>query len=218
MTHPTREEWMSYLYDELAPEMRAGLQTHLDSCGECRAQMNTWQQATQQMSEWKLPRRRKSSSGTALTRWAIAAALVGFAIVGGVRVKALNDDVQQLRAEMKGSRTEVEAAVRQQLAEQMQRELNSALAQVTEQATKASSAEAQSLMAAVAQKLEEKRLADQQTTLAALQKMSAQHVADYTSFRKELETVAVFTEAGLQSAQNQIATLAESPTSFSENK
>ena len=218
MIHPTREEWMSYLYDELAPGTRAGLQTHLDSCGECRAQVSTWQQATQQLSEWKLPRRRKVSSGVALTRWAIAAAIVGLAIVGGVRVKALNNDVKQLRAEMKSNRGELETAVRQQLAEQMQRELNSALMQVTEQAPKGASAEAHSLIATVAQKLEEKRLADQQTTLAALQKMNAQHVADYTSFRKELETVAVFTEAGWQRAQNQIATLAYTPASFSENK
>jgi hypothetical protein len=209
---------MSYLYDEMAPEARATFQTHLASCAECRAQLNAWQQTTRQMSEWKLPAKRKAAAGAALTRWAIAAALAGLAIIGGVRAKALNDDVRQLRAEMKGSRGELETAVRQQLAEEMQRELGAALAQVTEQTTKSASAEAQSLIAAVAQKLEEKRLTDQQTTLAALQKLSAQHIADYTAFRKELETVAVFTEAGWQRAQNQIATLADASASFSENK
>jgi hypothetical protein len=207
MTHPTREEWMSFLYDELSSDERAGLQTHLDACAECRAQMNTWQSAAQQMGEWKLPPKRKSAAARILTRWAIAAAIVGLGIVGGARLVSLNSEVKQLRTEM-----------RQELIEEVRRDLNSALTQVSEQATKSATTEAQALIAAVAQKLEEKRLTDQQAMLAALQKMNAQHAADYASMRKELETVAVFTETGLQRAQNQIATLAYSPASFSDNK
>ena len=29
MTHPTREDWMSYLYDELSPEQRSEMSAHL---------------------------------------------------------------------------------------------------------------------------------------------------------------------------------------------
>jgi hypothetical protein len=126
--------------------------------------------------------------------------------------------VKQLRAEMKNSRAEIETAMRQQLAAQWQQDFDAALAQASHQATKSASSEARSLIAAVAQKLEEKRLTDQQAALAALQEVNAQHVADYASLRKELETVAVFTESGLQRAQNQITTLALAPTGFTENK
>lgn len=198
---------MSFLYDELAPETRAGLQAHLDACCECRVQMTAWQSAAMQMSEWKLPPKRKVAVARTLTRWAIAAAIVGLAALGGARLVALSGEVKQLRTEM-----------REQLLLEVRRDLDSALAQVTEQATKSASTEAQALIAAVAQKLEEKRLTDQQATLAALQKMNAQRVADYAAMRKELETVAVFTETGLERAQNQIATLAYSPASFSDNK
>jgi ATP-dependent Lon protease len=207
MTHPTREEWMSFLYDELPPDARVALQTHLDACGDCRAQMDTWQTATQQMSEWKLPPKRRRAAAQTLTRWAIAASIAGLGVIGGGRLVSLNNEVKQLRTE-----------VHQQLIEEVRRDLNSTLAQVTEQATKSATTEAQALIAAVAQKLEEKRLTDQQATLAALQQMSAQHVTDYASMRKELETVAVFTETGLQRAQSQIATLADSPAGLSDNK
>lgn len=198
---------MSFLYDELPPEERTGLQSHLDACGDCRREVNSWQGAAQQMSEWKLPLRRKTATAPTVLRWAIAAAIAGLAVVGSVRLVALNNDVKQLRTEM-----------RQQLMEELRRDIDAALAQATEQAAKTASAEAKVLIAAVAQKWEEKRLTDQQAMLTALQQLNAQRVADYAAMRKELETVAVFTETGLQRAENQIATLAYSPASFSENK
>ena len=218
MTHPTREEWMSFLYDESPAESRASLKVHLNACAECRAQVTAWQQASRELNKWTLPRQRRAASSTPLMRWAIAAAVVGLAILGSVRMKALNDDVGALRAEIESNRKQAETTLRQQIAEQMHTEIDAALAQLTGQAAKTASAEARSLVAAVVQKLEEKRVADQQTTLAALQNLSAQRVADYASFRKELETVAVFTEAGLQRTQNQIATLADSSPNFTENK
>ena len=207
MKHPTREEWMSYLYDELPPATQTDLRKHLEGCAECRTQMNVWQSATRQMTDFKLPSKRRSAAAPTLLRWAIAAAIVGLVVVGGARVAALNNDVKQLRAEM-----------RQQLMEELRRDIDSALAQATEQAMKSASTEAQALIAAVVQKWEEKRLTDQQATLTALQQLNAQRMADYAAMRKELETVAVFTETGLQRAENQIATLAYSPASFSENK
>jgi len=194
---------MSYLYDELPPGTRAPLQTHLDGCDECREQVAAWRHATLQMSEWTLPRRRRVSRTGGLARWAVAAAVVALATVGSVCLVSLEKDVKQLRTDVRG---------------QVQRELNTALAQVTEQATKSASAEAQALIAAVAQNLEEKRLADQQATLTALQKLNAQRMTDYATLRKELETVAVFSETGLQRAQNQISSLAYTPTTISENK
>jgi hypothetical protein len=202
MTHPTREDWMSYLYDELPAAARAELHTHLDRCENCREQLRTWQHATHEMSAWKLPRRRKPVTAP-LIRWAAAAALVALAVMGGWRLVTLGDEVKKLRADVHN---------------QVQRELESALAQVTDQASKSASAEAQSLIAAIAEKIDEKRLADQQTTLAALQQMNAQRIADYAKLRKELETVAVFSEAGLQRAANEISSLGYVSANFSDNK
>jgi hypothetical protein len=195
MTHPTREDWMAYLYDECPADNRATLQTHLHSCGECRAQLAVWQSAGGKLDDWKLPARRKVRRAATLTRWAIAAAIVAIATMGGARILALNDQVKQLRAEVQRN-----------------------TAHVSEQAANAARAEAQMLVTALAQQSEQKRLTDQQTTLAALQQLSARHAQDYGTLRKELETVAVFSEAGLQRAENQISSLASTPVSFSENK
>jgi hypothetical protein len=219
MTHPTREDWMSYLYDELPANARSSLRTHLDSCAECRAQVQTWQSASRSLDEFTLPRRRKVLPRTSITKWAIAAAFVAFAALGVTRLAALNSEMKQLRVELQASlKRDVESAVRLQLAEKMQGDFDKALNRISEQAAKSANAEARTLIATVAQRIEAQRLVDQQTTLAALQKLSARHTEDYAALRKELETVAVLTEAGLQRAQSQIATLAYSPLPDGNNK
>jgi hypothetical protein len=196
---------MSYLYDESPAESQAPLRAHLKDCAACRAQIEKWQAASQQMNQWPLPRRRKvsPSPSPSLIRWAAAAAIAGLAVMGATNILAMKREVKQLRAEVQG---------------QIQRELNAAFVQVMDHASKSASAEAQTLLAAVAEKLEEKRLGDQQAMLAALQKLNTQRITDYAKLRKELETVALFSEVGLQHAENQISSLAYTPASFSNEK
>jgi len=203
MKHPTKEEWMSYLYDESPAESRESLRAHLKDCAACRAQIEIWQGATRQMNEWQLPRLRKVSRSRAFARWAAAAAIATLAVIGATNILAMKREVKQLRADVQT---------------QVQRELNAAFVQVMEQASKSASAEAQTLIAAVVEKLEEKRLSDQQAILTALQKLNAQRITDYAKLRKELETVALFSEVGLQHAENQISSLAYSPANFSNQK
>jgi hypothetical protein len=194
---------MSFQYDELTAENRAALQSHLEACAECRAQLKTWQGAARELDNWRLPPRRKTLRRASVVRWSAAAMVAGLAVIGAARIATLSKEVNQLRAEVqRSSRPDFDAA----------------LAQASDQTTKSANAEAQALIAAVAQHLEEKRLADQQATFAALQKLNARHTEDFASMRKELETVAVFTEAGLQRAQNQLANIAYSPASISNNK
>ena len=54
MNHPTREEWMSYLYDELNASERANLKTHLRGCAECAAKVSDWQAARTNLDAWQL--------------------------------------------------------------------------------------------------------------------------------------------------------------------
>jgi hypothetical protein len=162
-----------------------------------------WQGATRQMNEWQLPRLRKVSRSPALARWAAAAAIAALAVMGATNILAMKREVKQLRADVQN---------------QVQRELNAVFVQVMEQASKSASGEAQTLIAAVAEKLEEKRLSDQQAILTALQKLNAQRITDYAKLRKELETVALFSEVGLQHAENQISSLAYTPANFSNQK
>ncbi len=194
---------MSYLYDESPTGSQESLRAHLKECAACRAQIATWQGATRQMNEWPLPRRRKVSHSPSLPRWGVAAAIVALAVIGATNILAMKREVKQLRADVQS---------------QVQRELNAAFVQIMEQASQSASAEAQTLIAAVAEKLEEKRLHDQQAMLAAFQKLNTQRITDYAKLRKELETVAVFSEAGWQHAENQISSLAYTPANFSNDK
>ena len=110
---------------------------------------------------------------------AAAAAIVALAIAAGVRITALNKDVKNLRAEL-----------RRESAERI-----------------AAATEARSLIAEFTKTMETKRTEDQRVTLAALQQLSTKHAQDYSGLRKELETVAVLTEAGFRAAQSEIANI-----------
>ncbi len=190
---------MSYLYNELPTGERPPFAKHLESCVSCREQVKGWQQTGHELNHWKLAEKKRQSRGAVLSRWAIAAAFVGLATVGGVRLVAMQNEVDGLRAELK---------------RQVERDTSAAFARMTEQTSKATAAEAQLLIGGLLQNMEERRAADQHATLDALEKINAQRLADYASLRKELETVAVFSEAGLQRAQNQISTLAHTSTTF----
>jgi hypothetical protein len=194
---------MSYLYDESPAKERGAMEAHLQSCAECRANVAAWQGVARELSEWKLAAKHRRGQSPALARWAIAAAFVALAAIGGARIMVLDKQVKDLRAE-------IQKATRQ--------DLSAALAQVSEQATKAANAEAQGLINDFAQQWEQKRVEDQQSTLTALQRMTARHAQDYAKLRKELETVAVFSEAGWERAQSQISHLAATPASFSDQQ
>ena len=195
MTHPSGEDWMSYLYDELPATARSRMRDHLEACEECRVKLEGWERMSRSLDEFTLPRHSHTSRQSRLSRWAIAAGFVAFAAAGAMHVAALNREVKQLRAEF-----------------------NAVVTQERGQQVKGVNAEVQALITAVAQRLEAQRLADHQTTLGALQRLTRQHAEDYTALRVELETVAILTEAGLQRAQNQIATIAYSPDAISNNK
>ncbi len=60
----------------------------------------------------------------------------------------------------------------------------------------------------LAQSLEVKRTEDRQAMLEVLQKLESQRAVNFAALRKELETVAVLTEDGLQDTQAQIVQLA----------
>jgi hypothetical protein len=217
MTHPTREDWMSYIYDELPLESRSAIQAHLDLCPACREQVEKWQRVSGSLDQYRLPRRKQPLPHAGIIRWAAAAAFVALAAVGAMRVMALQREVTQLQSAMPGGlRREVEAAVRLEITSKMRAELEAARAEANAQAARMAKAEAQAMIDTVSQRLEAQRVADKQTTFSVLQKLSAQHAGDYAALRKELETVAVLTEAGFQRALNQIATLAYSPINDSD--
>jgi hypothetical protein len=185
MNHPTREEWMSYLYDELPSPRRTDLQAHLGVCPDCKRSVEGWRRTLAHLDAWDAtPPRRKPAVLPLVVRWAAAAGLVlgvGF-LVGRASAPAV--DTAQLRTEL-----------RQEFASQLQKSMD------------ASRGETREALGTLARAWTEARREDQQSTLSMLQRAEQNRQADFASLRRDLETVAVVGEQGLLNTRNQLARL-----------
>ena len=103
MSHPSREDWVAYLYGEADARDRSSFTSHLRDCGECRQQVERGRATMHAMNAWEMapvgkPRR------ASLPRWvpAAAAALIAFAVgLGAARLTAPEPvDVAALKEEM----------------------------------------------------------------------------------------------------------------------
>ena len=189
---------MPFLYGEVTPDLRQQLKTHLEGCAECRDELERWKLSLARLDAWKLPRSRKPAElFVPLLKWAAAALLVlGFGIGIG-RISASGSDAAKERAALK---FQIKQELRQELAQLARDEMNRA-----SPATLASArSEAERLLAAFAASLATQRDADNQTIRTALERLQLQNL----SLKKELDTVAVNTDAGLQQTEQQLAQLA----------
>lgn len=131
MTHPTREEWMAYLYGELDTQKETTLKSHLQECPQCEHEVAAWRGAMAALDMWQLPGNHKSAFRLRqvtrrAVRWAAAAALLIAAGYVAGRVSAPRPlDREQLFVSLKSS---LEPAIRLSLAEQTKRDMGLALA------------------------------------------------------------------------------------------
>jgi uncharacterized membrane-anchored protein YhcB (DUF1043 family) len=191
MNHPSQAEWMAQLYGELSGAEDARLSAHLAQCGECQAKVSQWRAAMSSLDEWKLPAVRPARPAKAVLKWAVAAALVfgvGIGLAAGYLASENSRNLAALRREM-------QAEFQVQLAKQREQ-----------------------LLTEVTRVVDERRAQDSGVTLAALRELSAAHRADYNSLHKEMETMAVLTENGLQQAEQQIVNLASNSETDKSNQ
>jgi len=203
MSHPTREEWMSYLYDESNGEHRANLAAHLAVCPECKASVATWRSTMRDLDEWRL---QKLLAGThrywPLLRWAAAAVVVLGLGFGFGRVSApASAGAEQVRAVL-------EPSIRQQLRKEFAMLLQDELERSSKATLTASGAQTRELLGDFAKVADQNRADDNRLVSAAIEKLDAQRLADYTSLKRDLDTVAVYSEAGLLQTRQQLVQLA----------
>jgi hypothetical protein len=193
--HPAPEQWADYLYEELAPEVRASLEEHLRGCVACQRQLTEWRETMSALDACKVrPRVRPLEVFTTSVRWAAAAALVlGLGWLGGRLAAPEVPDILRLRAEV---RADLEAELRQQFATRLQAALAAA-----EQRTGES-------LQALAATWAAARAEDQHTTLALFQRAERQRLSDYAALRRDLETVAVVAQDAIGLTQQQLTQLA----------
>jgi anti-sigma factor RsiW len=199
MIHPSREEWMDFLYDESPASRRAELDAHLKSCPACELQVARWRNTMGALDADELS---TPTAGKSITwskwKWAAAAAFIIAAVGGGFGLGRASSprDVQSLRAAIRSEmRGEMQAAM-----EEQRRGFAAALASV--------SSEAQRVLAEYTQAAEEKHLQERQTLLQTVQQLDASRQSEILSLRKDLETVALFTDDGLKKTEAQLFQLA----------
>lgn len=118
MTHPTREEWMEYLYNELDQKKRSALTSHLRGCSECQSEISGWRDVMRELDNWRLPQERKFRTPRArLIRWAAAAVLMIAAVYTISILSAPAYDMEQLRQQLSMElKTSLESDLREELA------------------------------------------------------------------------------------------------------
>jgi len=204
MNHPTREEWMSYLYDELTAEELSGLAAHLAVCPDCKTRVNDWRAARKNLDSWQLPARPvRVPVQRPLVRWAAAAALmlgIGFGV--GRFATPATANAEKIRAT-------IEPAIRQQLRQEFTQLLRDELDKATSATLAASGEQTKHWIEDYSQALEAKHTEDSQAIRAALSRLESQLLADVVSLKKDVDTVAVYADAGLRRARQDLVQLAD---------
>jgi hypothetical protein len=204
MNHPTREEWMSYLYDELTNEQHANHAAHLAVCPECKTKVADWRGLKTDLDAWQIVAKPAHVVwNRPWARWAAAAVVmlsVGFG-TGRFSMSA-SADPEKLRAA-------IEPSIRQQLRTEFTQILREELDKSSAATLTAANTQTKELVGDFANGYEQNRAADNQAVSAALNKLDAEHVASLASLRKDVETVAVLTDVGFRQAQRQIYQLAD---------
>jgi hypothetical protein len=202
MNHPTREQWMSYLYDELSAEEHSSLAAHLAVCPDCKSRLSDWRSARRSLDAWQLPLRpARVALQRPLLRWAAAAALIIGIGVGRFAMPA-TANVGKIRAA-------IEPEIRQQLLQELTQLLRTELDRTASATLAASGEQAKRWVEDYAQALEGRRTEESRAVYTALNTLKSQHLADFVSLKKDVDTVAVLTDAGLRRAQQQLVQLAD---------
>jgi hypothetical protein len=184
VNHPSAEEWMGYLYDEVAPERKRELHAHLAQCGDCGRQLQQWRAGMMALDDWKLPTTRRKVSvpqPATMLKWAATAAVVlvaGFAI--GRQTSSAAGEVAELKASVA----------------QLTQKIENERATAGEQSLR--------MFAEYAKLDDERRKEDRRTFAVALHEMDSRLL----KLRTELETVAVNTETGFRQTKEGLTTLA----------
>jgi hypothetical protein len=215
MNHPTREEWMSYLYDESTPQETANLAAHLAVCPDCKNHLLEWRTARNNLDLWRLPPKpARFSFQRPLIKWAAAATViagVGFGV--GHFSTAASADPQAVRAM-------IEPQIRQQVMQDVAQTFRNELERATQETLRIADDQSRQLISSLGKLLEEKGVEQTQAIYNALNNLDSQRIADTLALRKELETVAVVADDSFRHTEQQLVQLADAahPTASPASK
>ena len=202
MNHPTREEWVPYVFGEAKSEVRQQLNAHLSQCPDCRKEIDSWKASLKLLDSWKLPRIPKPVPVfSPLLNWAAAAAvimLLGFGI-GRLTARA---DVQKVRAALEPElRRELTQEIAKLTREEISKNASATLAAAGQQTDQA--------MAVLAKAMEDTRAEDNRAIYAAMDKIESDGFSQFVSLKRDIDTLAVNTDAGLRNTAQELVQLVD---------
>ncbi|MDB6039868.1 MAG: hypothetical protein JWM99_3709 [Verrucomicrobiales bacterium] len=213
LTHPSPEQWMEYLYDEVSPNQRQTLSVHAETCELCSARLANWERARALLDKdgnSTTTIRKMRSSG--FLKWAAAFAILACGIYGTVKGTVNAHQIADLRNSVAQSvRSTLESEIKSKLAAQQtetMESLRTELAKIREDAAIAWRTSDRQLLDSIAAITSDTRAKDREFLISALQQLEEKRSNELAALRKELETVAVLTEANFKKAQQQIVQLA----------
>src|SRR5258708_3540941 len=164
MNHPTREELIDFVYDEIEPDRKATLEGHVESCSDCQAMLESWRSVRRQLqaADARIPEPQRVFAGATFLRGVVAAMLLIGVGYGLARVTAPSES--RLRGQ-----------VASELQAQFRNELRAELVRFT-----------------IDQAAREQEY--QQQTAHLIGQLEVRQVADYSGLRKDVETVAMRTQ------------------------
>ncbi len=233
MAHPSREEWMEYLYDELDAKKRGSLTKHLRDCPDCLASVESWRSVMSHLDQWKLAHCREGNLRFRrviewVGRWAVAAVLlIGIGYTFGLLSGPDLTDVRELRHVLETSlKSSMESAVRDSvrqelnlrwlpalaesqalLKDELHEQLRYDLNQFATDVMAASSAERNELLAKVVRSMQERQLQQGYLIAAVLDQMKRQQLRNDALLRNDLASLAFQTGDELLQTKKDIAHL-----------
>lgn len=203
MKHPESEQWMAYLYGELAPSARREADRHLRDCPECRQRVEQWR-ATMGLLDAdhatlaRPARRERTWFATPAVRWALAASVVLLAGFAAGRVTGVSRD--EVARQIAAARAEIAADLRQRHEEDLKAMAAATVAATTEQN--------RLFLAEFGRQFNAARSEERRDWIAALEALHRQHSDDLAEVKSGLNALARKTGAGFQQAESQLNLLA----------
>lgn len=227
--HPTKEQWMEYLYGEMEVPERKSLETHIKDCAPCRGKRGEFSGTMDSLDAWRVELPEEHSLTRARNRfqpvvkWAAAAALLVSTAYATARFARPEVDVAALQAEIKTQirqsetplqeRMEAEIRVASEKAvvaarETLEMEIALRIQEISLGAQAEAVLAARQQMEQLSATLATLREEDRQRVNAALKSFETQWLTEYRKMREDLERVAVFSDESYRKAQRQLVQLA----------
>ena len=230
--HPTREQWMEYLYGEMPRSAAAAVRAHLRACADCQAQYGAFAHTKARLNDWSLARPPGPSEEVLAfpraARWAMAALLVlglGYgigrvsaptvtpaamraAIEPALRSALLGQLRQQIEQDTRGDWLAAVGGSEEALNTPLRRQLRERLDEWKAQAITTGTTETRRLVLGLAEQFRVDRQQDQQSVLALFEQAERKHQAEHLRLRRDVETVAVVADDQLKRTESRLGQLA----------